>query len=94
MSVVDERLVLVAMILLLELSSINCLRQVVVVGMRQHGLVGDETEGRDKRRKLESLQSNSKKGTIQRRECRIRKNVYNGNLEMNENFVNKYSNAF
>lgn len=48
MSVGDERLVLVAMILLLELSSINCLRQVVVVGMRQHGLVGNETEGRDK----------------------------------------------
>lgn len=48
MSVVDERLVLVAMILLLELSSINCLRQVVVVGMLQHGLVGNETEGRDK----------------------------------------------
>lgn len=31
---------------------------------------------------------------MQRRECRIRKNVYNGNLEMNENFVNEYSNAF
>lgn len=31
---------------------------------------------------------------MQRRECRIRKNVYSGNLEMNENFVNKYSNAF
>lgn len=36
----------------------------------------------------------AKKGTMQRRECRIRKNVYNGNLEMNENFVNEYSNAF